>query len=91
MFKCKVCEANAEYIKFLEGQVKDLQDRLMSFASDAYIRYKAENNKGELLYPKGIDETGKEIDYSKIDLAKLEDETFRAFGEEPITVEDEVR
>ncbi len=89
MFECKVCAANKEYIIFLEGQVKELQDRLMSFASDAFTRYKAETKTGEVLYPNGIDESGQEIDYSKIDLKKLEDETFRAFGEEPITVEDE--
>lgn len=89
MFKCRACAEKDKHIRFLEEQNKDLYDRLMAFNKDAFVYYKAENKKGEDLYPIGITEDGKLYNYKDMDLEKAREEEFRAFGENPISVEDD--
>ncbi len=88
MFGCKRCPEKDKHIEFLEKQNKDLYDRLMAFNKDAFVHYKAETRSGELLFPYGVDEKGKPLNYKDTNPAITNDEIFRAMGEEPITVEE---
>lgn len=85
---CKVCAEKEKQITFLKEQNKDLYDRLMAFNQQAFTVYNAEKKPVEQLYPIGIDEKGKVFSYKDTNLEKQQEEMFKAFGEEPITVED---
>lgn len=88
MFECKACKAHKEIIELLKKQNEDLHNRLMSFNQDAFVNYQAQLNKGEPLYPKGIDAQGKILDYKETDPQEIVNDTLHAFGEEPVEVED---
>lgn len=85
--KCRCCAEKDKHIEFLEKQNKDLHDRLMAFNKDAFCYYKAETKQGEPLYPVGMALDGKIFSYKDVDMKKAADDTFRAMGEEPITVD----
>ena len=91
MFRCKICLAKDKHIEFLEKQNKDLYDRLMAFNKDAFAHYKAETRSGKPLFPYGVDEKGKPIDYKDTNPAKTNDEIFRAMGEDSFSVEEPVK
>lgn len=89
MFKCDKCKEKDAFITFLKEQNKDLHDRLMAFNKEAFSYYKAENgNNRETLYPRGVDEKGEIVDYSKFDIEQMRVETLRAWEENPRIVED---
>jgi hypothetical protein len=88
MFRCKVCEEKSKVIARLEAQNKDLLDRLMAYSKEALCYYKAETKEAKVLYPIGVDNDGKLIDYKDLDIDKAQEEVFRAMGEESMSVED---
>ena len=88
MFECKVCLEKDKRIIYLENLVKDLNNRLLAFSKEAFTYYKSQEKNPEPLYPTAISEDGKIIDYKDMDLEKANEDIFRAFGENPITVEE---
>lgn len=90
MFKCNKCLEKDKFIEFLKAQNKDLYDRLMAFNKDAFTYYKAEVKDGSPLYPFGVDEKGKIIDYKDINSDEADEEIFRAIGEQPVTIEEKI-
>lgn len=89
MFRCKICEEKDKVIKILTEQNKELHDRVMAFNERAFVTFQAEKKQGKPLFPIGIDAQGKPFNYKDTDLNTMRDETFRAFGEEPIEVEED--
>ena len=85
---CSTCAEKDKIIDFLKSQNKDLYDRLMAFNEKAFIHYKAETKTGAPLFPIGVDKDGNEFSYKDTDIKEAQDEMFRAFGEEIVTVED---
>jgi len=88
MFKCKLCKEKEKLIEILIKQNKELHDRLMSFNERQFLNFKAEERSDKPLYPYGVDSDGKVIDYKNVDIKEAQDDVFRAFGEEPVTVEE---
>ena len=88
MFKCKNCSEKEKIIELLREQNKDLLDRLMSFNQQAFTVYNAEKKQGDKLFPVAMDKDGQIFSYKDTDLQEAKDEMFRAFGEDPLTVED---
>ena len=88
MFRCKLCSEKEKLVEFLKAQNKDLYDRLMSFNEKAFLNYKAETRSGEPLFPVGVDKDGNVFSYKDTNIKEAQDEMFRAFGEEIVTVTD---
>jgi len=95
MFKCKVCKEKDRIIDLLQkenenlrGANKELCDRFMSLNERAFLNFKAEQRSDKPLYPYGVDAKGEKIDYKDMKPDEATSEMFRAFGEEPITVEE---
>jgi len=90
MFTCRICKEKDKQIEYLKKQNQDLQDRILAFAKDAFVYYKAEQkNTKEDLFPVGMDEKGNVFKYDKADLEQQKEEVFRAFGEDEILVQEE--
>jgi hypothetical protein len=90
MFKCKLCSEKDKLIEYLKAQNKDLQDRILAFAKEAFVYYKAEQKNQEPLFPVGVDEKGELFNYKGVDLEKQKEEIMRAYGEESYAVEEQV-
>lgn len=88
MFKCQTCKEKDKHIEFLEKQNKDLYDRLMAFNKEAFAHYKAESRTTEALYPFGMDKDGQIFSYADRKPEKMQEDVFRAIGEDMVTVED---
>lgn len=91
MFKCKLCAEKDRVIDLLKEQNKDLHDRLMSFNERQFLSYGAEKRSNGPLFPLAVDKDGKQFSYKDVNIKEAETEVYRAFAEEPVTVEEPER
>jgi hypothetical protein len=88
MFKCKSCLSKDKEIEYLRIQNKDLLDRIMAFTKDTLYTYKKETGDLPPLYPYSLDDKGAIVSEETTDIKSAKEDIYRAFAEEPITVEE---
>ena len=85
---CVLCSEKDKQIDYLQKQNKELLDRFMAYSKEALYNYKKESGELPPLYPFSVDDKGNIISEEATDIKQAKEEIFRAFAEDPITVEE---